>query len=351
MEDVDYSGSFESVEDDNIAELKVGAADDSKQDSKIKVTDITITPNGPQLTPEELKNPEIAALLPKVNIFTNFSCILHNVNNAIANGLRRVCMLDLKIKYLDFEHKSYVTTDRYLLYDYIQRRMNLIPLKQTVPANVKFSLFVKNTEPYALRVYTRDIKSSDGKKYFNENIELCTVKANLMLKIDNIVVASDYGFNNACAAGCIHGVSIPLDIEMLNMYTRTGVSSTVANPRKYALRFDTNGTVDPKELVRRACDRIIERSDFILQTSLTVATSESGEFIIHVIGEDDTIGNLYMRTIADEYPNIRNVSYTVNDKNRSMTLTINSIDDAKDVVKHANSIIANRFVQIKKYFE
>lgn len=349
MEDYEYVGELD-YEEQPVEDVVVGAAE-SNAPAKVKVTDIKVEVNGPKLSAKELQDPEIAALVPKTNLFTSFSCMLYNVNNAIANALRRVCMLDLKIKFLTFEHESFDTTDKYLLSSYVCRRLNLVPLKQSVGLGVKFSLFVKNTNPHAIRVYMADVKSSDGKVYFNENIELCSLKANQMLKIDAITVAEDYGFNNACAAGCIHGRCIPQDVEMLNMHTKTGVSTTLSNPTQYLLAFNTNGTIDPKELVRRACDVIIERSNYIQQLSLSATASESGEYVIQVIGENDTLGNLYMRTICDENPSIKCVNYTVNDKNKTMTLVVNSADDAREVIKAANTSIISKFTQIRKFFE
>jgi DNA-directed RNA polymerase subunit L len=101
--------------------------------------------------------------------------------------------------------------------------------------------------------------------------------------------------------------SFPVILEDVNIRT---YSSLEANPQKFFLKFTTHGNIDPKEMMRIACDNIAERLEFLLVTDNLVIRQDTEKTKITIRGEDHTIGKLIEKTIFELDPSIGLINFT-----------------------------------------
>jgi len=136
-------------------------------------------------------------LLPNLNK-QSISFDIIDSNEAFANAIRRVYCDELLVKCLDINVHNLVTNDKYILSENIKERINLIALNQNIDSDIKFNLNVSNNTNDIINIYTRDIVNKDDqKKYFNTNMQICSLRPNRFINISEIYINKDYGFNNS----------------------------------------------------------------------------------------------------------------------------------------------------------
>lgn len=170
----------------------------------------------------------------------------------------------------------------------------------------------------------------------------------------NIRVGQEFNYNRGFGALSLahHCVSLALDVTPINTFeikngAPVGISSSVANPTNYKIGFNTNGTMTPQNIVKVVCDNIIERVKAV-EGLLYAIEENNDEHILVIDGETDTIGNLFMRTISDIYPDITAVTYSTSNVGRSITIKIRCDEDISTIYDGAIRHITGVFEQIKK---
>jgi DNA-directed RNA polymerase subunit L len=228
---------------------------------------------------------------------------------------------------------------------------------QSVSRAAKFTLEVENPTVFALEVLSGDIKivnpGKDRTTYFNPTYIVCILAPGRRVKMSTIVISEGYGYiaDMGHYALATASVSIPLDIQpIIPQYPELGgVSSSVADPRQYRVAFTTNGDIDPRELVRRACKNIVERARAV-GGMLADIRNEGNEYVLSIAGESYTIGELLCRNIFELYPSIECVNYAVPLMSRSLTLRIKTNEDVPTMIMAAIDRIANTYVHLETYF-
>lgn len=301
---------------------------------------------------------ELDHLMPKRLFCKRLSFTLKDTNRAVANGIRRTVMSELLVKALTFDYEDFSTTNPFLINTMILKRFRLIPIDQAVPDDAVFELHAANKTNHVAYVYTRQIsiKAGAGLKGlpFNENIPLFTLEAGTSVDIKNIRVISDYGYNFAGHAVAYNATSLALDQKPINLFLpaddpNRGIPSRQSNPREWRITFNTTGAMAPHDIVRAACDNIIERLRNVEKLLYSIQASKD----LHVLtinGESDTIGNLIMCTGLEIYPDIDFITYVTSVGKRRCTIKVRTTEDITILFKTIIRTIVAQFTEIKKAF-
>ena len=278
---------------------------------------------------------EAGKLLPKVLKPVRCSFELNGVNLALARGITRVIQSELLVKVLTFDDGDYETNDDFMLRDFVKNRVMCIPIKQAENLGEVFTLSVINNTHAPMYVKTAKIQRARGNAGLpcNETADVAFIAPNKYLTIKKMYVIEGYGYNFGGMTLTSGALNVPLDVEPINLYTGKGVSSSVSNPQKHKIQFDTNGTIEPKKVVAMACKEIIRRLEGIRELMYTMR--KSGEtHKLTIKGENSTTGNIVMRMVCDMYPDVDAITYNVDAIDRVLDISIKS-DDPNEILQGA----------------
>lgn len=324
--------------------------------------------------------------------------ILGDVDVSVANAIRRTLIDEmsgycLSFDISDFKHDIY--TDLFMDPEFIRLRVRGIKIMRHMSKdllkNLKFAINVHNKTDDVLYIYAKDLILTNGKldnAIFNPTYELAFVQPGRSLNIQNIRFDSGKGIYNATFNIACRSVSMPLDIEEYpkeEIYSAEGsqrvlsgfkISSLVANPRKFKIKFDLpavldNGGKTTYLTIMDVCTNIISRLQYIqrsidesqnlqqtvdtitfIRTDVVVDGITMKKFVINVKNETDTIGGLLTRTICNLDPDISCCFYSCIDHEKVMSLNVRKeVTDPLElevlVVDAIKQIIAT-FTSIKK---
>jgi len=300
-------------------------------------------------------------LAPKELISEHMEFQINNVSNAISNAIRRTITSELLVKAMkvdlkninDFEDSEKVHEDKFIISDMIESRITMIPLRQDVPKNAMFKLYYHNKSHEVAKVKTSELVQVSGETLkimpFNTNIDLLHLQPGKKVKINKIRINEDYGYNFAPYTVAVNAVSVAVDQVPYNAYKKEGIKSSLSNPQVWKIAFNTNGTSPCKTIIKNACDNLIERVQLI-NDYLKLIENANDEYILHIKGESDTIGNLLMKTITTLFPDIISVTYSTETFTRELTVRIRCDEDISTIYEITIKHIVKIFTDIKKYF-
>jgi len=242
-------------------------------------------------------------LLPNLNKKSiEFDII--NSNEAFANALRRVFNDELLIKCLTANIHNLNTDDKYILPDNIIERINLISVDQNINEDVVFNLSVVNNTNDIVNVYTRDLinkNKNDKNIYFNNNMQICTLKPNKFLNINNIYINKDFGYNNSLyTLGTFRYNVINTDFNIPSL------NNTITD---FNIEFINNANIKLDDIVKKIYDTLYFRLKKI-QTSINEYDINSNSNEIHKINNELFIinNNTMQNTNILDSENITSVS-------------------------------------------
>lgn len=233
---------------------------------------------------------------------------LHNVNGGVSSAIRSV-LLDLPTFGLDIEltNEYFECTDKYIKVEFVQLMLRCVQIMQNIDESAVFSLYVMNDTPHNIYVTTADLKQQKGEKpkhkLFDENVIICDLAPGKYISVKNIFVRQGRGSDHGGFAMAYASVSIPLGIEMYNMYTKKGESTSTARPRSFKIIFETNGTETLQKIIELACDELVMRLRDI-EKHLESINKVGNLNKLSIDREDDTIGNILYEYICEIYPGI-----------------------------------------------
>lgn len=272
-------------------------------------------------------------LLPTVLRPQFCSFEIDNINVALASGIRRAIVSEIPVMQLVFNYEDFATDDPFCnLPDFVETRIRSIPIKQNVNTAATFEIDYHNNTGMPVVVLSSEIKPTNsaakGVALFDETIPIIELAPTRYIKITNIKVAAGYGLEHGTFVMTNGVVCEPLDVVPYNMYTGKGVSSSVSDPRKHRISFETDGTMDPKAIVKMAIGEIVGRLKKISGLIYTIVPVDD-YFKLNIAGENDTTGNIIVKCVLDIYPDIQAITYKVDHKNKRLTLSIR-VDDATE---------------------
>lgn len=293
-------------------------------------------------------NSELVKLLPRTLTPKRFSFELNGVSTAVANGLRRACALEINIKSMTFDFDDFETTNPFTLPDFLQTRIQHIPIDQSVANNTEWYIDVSNNTKSTKYIYSDEIKVKGGKNVsaFNQTFPIISLQPNTSLQVKRIYIHEGMGFNNSCFSSAHQSLCVPLDQQPIDLQTGEGVRSGVADPKKHRVGFITNGGIGGREIVIRACQSIRERLRYI-QTLLPNITTKEKMSMMIINGESDTIGNLLLKTITELSPDAV-ITYETNSTYRALTLKLKTSEEPDRVINNAIKFSIEIFGAIEK---
>lgn len=316
----------------------------SQKENSVTVSDIKILDLSPKI--------KIASeLLPKTLKSEFCSFIVDGVHTGIANGIRRCMMTEIPVIAMDFNVEQMTTNDDFIFYEFVRDRIRNIPILQSTGRNSKFSLDVQNNTSKIISVTTANLMQNgkEIKGLCNETIEICELHPGRFIKIKEIYIEEGYGkdyggFSVAHQAGCE-----VRDIKPYDQFTGEGVKSGVANAKKFQIYFRTNGNISPKNIIKLTIDTLIKRVEYVTGMLYTLEKTND-TYTLTLIGETETIRVLFMKTVHNLYPDIKDFGGEVIKDDKTCTFHINA-ENPVDVLNIASKDIIVKLKKIRSAFE
>lgn len=240
----------------------------------------------------------LAKLVPSV-LNNTTSIKLTDANCAIANAIRRTLISEMPVKHLTVSLTDIKTTDPYVIGEVIKKRIEMIPISQSMKEDTVFSVKVENELDTYADVLSSDIKVNgiSESKHIVPFIPICDINSGTILAINDIHITESYGYSNARAV--IGKVSYEiLDHDMTK-------SANVSAPTQFLISLETPGLIDPLAQISKAIDSLIERVDSINYEDSVV---EFDVFKLHIQNETYSIGKLFSWYIFKQNPTIKFVA-------------------------------------------
>lgn len=341
----------------------------------MKVSNIKITSLAPNLALLSSPTSAQAVKVPPVRLVPSFvEFEISPVSNAISNAIRRTLSSEMMVSRMDANFESMQSTDAHNIQEMIIKRLRMIPIDQSCPMDAIFELAASNDG-----LQLRDVKSSEIRVVhkgseskgseskgsgaavplkelpFNGAFTLFTLKPGKSAKITNIHMRAERGYTpgSGMHALAVNVASVAVDLvpePPSNGDTRSpSLRSSVADPRHWRISFTTNGDMSPKRTVAAACEDIINRVKSINDILYSITNNED-EYVLEVPEETHTIGNLFMRTINDLYPDILAVVYSVSNIVRQCTIRVRCTEDINIVYRTTIKHLVETFTTIKDRF-
>jgi len=242
-----------------------------------------------------------AALAKKIPSVVNrtLTFTLTDTNCAIANAIRRTLISELPIKHLTVSLTDIKTTDPYVIGEAIRKRIEMIPISQSIDPELVFAVRFENNGDEFIDVPSSEIKVK-GITPTNDIvpfIPICDINAGTSFAINDIHVVESYGFDNS-------RVSIGrVSYEILNQDFNQ--PSTTAAPTQFRIQLETPGVINPVEMTRKAIDNIIERLGAIDYGNSIV---EFNIYKLTIPNETHTIGRLLSWYVYQVEPSVKYVA-------------------------------------------
>lgn len=224
---------------------------------------------------------------------------LKDTNCSLANAIRRTLVSEMPIKHLTASLTEIKTTDPYVIGDAIRKRIEMIPISQSIDEDSVFSIRFENDTDSYIDVPSSEIKLNGVvvSKDVTPFIPICDINSGTSFSINDIHVVESYGFDNS-------RVSIGrVAYEIINHdFTLSSINS---NPTCFRFELETPGVINPKEIVAKAIDCLITRLDSIQFSNSII---EFDIYKLTIPNETHSIGRLLSWYIYQLEPTIKYVA-------------------------------------------
>lgn len=262
-----------------------------------------------------------------------------NGNAPLANAIRRTLMSEIPVKHLSVALSEIKTNDPYIIGEAIKKRIEMIPISQSIKPDSVFALrFENNTDSY-VDVMSSEIKLNgvSTSKDIIPNIPLCDINSNTTLAINDIRVTESFGYDNSrVSIGRIAYEIMDVDFTQ---------SALATNPTTFEIEIETPGVIDPIEMVHKAIDNVCSRLDSI---DFGKATIEFDVYSITISNETYTIGKLISWYIYKIEPTIQYVASRIPHPSKRECIIDVHHPSGEELCKKAILAIKSDFQSIKK---
>ena len=331
---------------------------------------IIVEPLDFEILAPHIKSREARDLLPKTGIFPlRARFIIHGLNNAYANAIRRILCDEIENFALVLDKQSWQTDDEFLIIELIASRTMLLPLVQDHPGvaiGAQLTMDVKNDTELPRDVLTREFILPGKMRTlpFFDTINLFSLNPH---KTAHFVARIERGMGHAAYSAVSKAVCIPLDErpQKDDAYTDPKLpygdrakyleSASVCNPHVNMLDLELTGTHDINALLVRATKVLRERVEKIAKAPIvqmdiggTLATGElmNGAYEMRMQGETHTIGCLFARTCLELFPKIESATWNVEDVANELVIKVRTVVEPieKIVARTVQTIVENLII-------
>lgn len=219
----------------------------------------------------KMVNPKCMDFLPKAPKHS-VSFELSESTTDFANCIRRSLMDEVVVYSMTVVDTDVQTDDRFILSDYLQKNIELVPFLQDITESeikdLTISIDVKNTTDDLRTIYTGDIdihvksKKVDTSKYICPTIALIQLRPASFLKIDTISISHGQAKYDSGQFLLLANVSYEiLDVQPLleGKHETKGESSLNSEPAHFRIGYKTHRNIKPKQVMTKCCDELIRR--------------------------------------------------------------------------------------------
>ncbi|KAG7375702.1 hypothetical protein PHYPSEUDO_015568 [Phytophthora pseudosyringae] len=208
----------------------------------------------------------------------------------MANAIRRTLLSEMPVRHLTAALVDIKTTDPYLIGEAILKRIEMIPVAQSIDPTAKFSVRFENNTDECVDVRSTEILQNGKTKSedITPDIVICDINPATEFVVSNIYVTESYGYDNSRVSIGSVGYEI-LDQDF-------NEPSLMASPSRFRMSIETPGILDPVEMVQKAIDSLIERLKAVEHNS--TATVEFGIYKLKIPNETFSIGRLITHYIV-----------------------------------------------------
>lgn len=222
-----------------------------------------------------------------------------DANCPIANAIRRTLISELPIKHLTISQRDIHSTDPYVIDDVIKKRVEMLPISQSIDSDAVFSLRFENDTDSMVDVPSHEIKFNgvSASKDIVPNVPVCNINSKKSFSLNNIHVATSYGFDNARTSIGRVGYQI-MDADFSK-------SAQETSPKHFRLEIEVAGINEPIYFMIKAIESLIERLDAIDYNNATI---EFNVYKLSIPNETYTISKMISYYIYQLEPTIEFVS-------------------------------------------
>jgi hypothetical protein len=212
-------------------------------------------------------------LLPKISKF-RVEFEITETCTGFANGIRKCIIDEIPICSLTMESDGFTTSDRYILSDYLQKNIELIPILQEIDFKKAegwtISLDIINSTDEVIDIKSGDIEIFDGKtkipseSIMSPNISIVELHPAMFIKISGISIVHGVSKVDAARFASVSNTRYEiLDVSPL-AHTKEeknlGKSSMMSDPKAFRIGYTTYRNVkDSKTIIYGCCDALSDR--------------------------------------------------------------------------------------------
>lgn len=228
-----------------------------------------------------------------------FTFELSETNCSLANAIRRTLISEMPIKHLTVSLTDINTTDPYVVGEVIRKRIEMIPISQSIQDDLVFSIRFENQSDTYVDVLSSEIKVNGitESKDIVPFIPICDINSGCSFAVNDIHVTESFGFDNARVS--IGKVAYEIIDHDMNQ------SSITSTPSKFRITLETPGIINPLEMVRKAIDNLLSR---LSQIDFNDSIIEFDVYKLHIANETYSIGQMISRYIFNQNPTIKYVA-------------------------------------------
>ncbi len=220
----------------------------------------------------------------------------------LVNAIRRTLISEMPMQHLTISLTDIHSTDPYIIGEVIKKRVEMIPISQSIHPDSIFSLRFENETDNVVDVLSDEIKLNgvSRSKDIMPMIPICNINSGTSFSLNDIHVVTSYGFDNARVSVGRIGYEI-LDQDFTQ-------SSLLADPTHFQITIEISGIMDTIETMSSALKCLIDRLDSIDYSKSIV---EFDTYKLTIINESHSIGQLIVWYINKLEPLIDYCAYRI----------------------------------------
>jgi hypothetical protein len=212
-------------------------------------------------------------LLPKSSKF-KLEFEISNTCPEFANGIRKCIIDEIPLSSLTMDSDKFTTSDRYILSDYLQKNIELVPIYQDLDFDKAdkwtISLDIINSTDEVINIKSGDLEIFEGKKKIptdsvvSSNITIVELHPSMFIKISNITFIHGLARVDAAKFASVSNIRYEiLDVIPL-AHTKEeknqGKSSLMSRATSFRIGYTTYRNVkDPRTIIYGCCDALTNR--------------------------------------------------------------------------------------------